>query len=99
MDAVTMQMKFRNLKEGSKVKVGSQPLTSEKHTFFEESHGIQSPGEKGVQKSWLIFIHHFQAQEWSVHTCRKSNKGYRRLAWMNKELLTKLKHKKEACKR
>ena len=40
-----------------------------------------------------------QAQEWSIPTCRKSGKGGRRPTQINKELLTKLKHKKKACKR
>lgn len=34
----------------------------------------------------------------SIPTCKTTGKGGRRLTQMNKELLTKLKHKKEACK-
>ena len=51
---------------------------------------------RGVKESLLIFKDHLlQAQEWSVPTCRKSSKGCRRPAWINNELVTKFKHKKE----
>lgn len=53
-----------------------------------------------VQESWLIFKGHlFPALEWSFPMSRMSSKGTRRSAWMNKELLTKLKCKKEVCKK
>ncbi|KAK4818694.1 hypothetical protein QYF61_017915 [Mycteria americana] len=49
------------------------------------------------QESWLTFKDHLlQAQERCIPTKRKSGKNARRPAWMNKELLDKLKHKKEA---
>ncbi|KAK4831043.1 LOW QUALITY PROTEIN: hypothetical protein QYF61_014975 [Mycteria americana] len=52
---------------------------------------------RGAQESCLIFKDHlFQAQELSMPTSGKSGKNSRRPAWMNKELLAKLKHKKEA---
>ena len=52
---------------------------------------------RGAQESWLIFKDHLlQAQERCIPTKRKSGKNTRRPAWMNKELLDKLKHKKEA---
>ncbi|GAB0190203.1 hypothetical protein GRJ2_001485600 [Grus japonensis] len=52
---------------------------------------------RGAQDSWLIFKHHLlQAQERCTPAKRKSGKNARRPAWMNKELLDKLKHKKEA---
>ena len=52
---------------------------------------------RGAQESWLIFKDHLlQAQERCIPTKRKSGKNARRPAWMNKELLDKLKHKKEA---
>ena len=48
--------------------------------------------KRGVQKSWLICKDHLlQAQERSILTSRKSSKGSRKPAWMNMELLTKLK--------
>ncbi|KAM9591177.1 uncharacterized protein ACIBXB_006074 isoform 2-T3 [Morphnus guianensis] len=52
---------------------------------------------RGAQESWLIFKDHLlQAQERCIPTKRKSGKNARRPAWMKKELLDKLKHKKEA---
>ncbi|KFV09049.1 hypothetical protein N340_00462, partial [Tauraco erythrolophus] len=51
----------------------------------------------GAQESWLIFKDHLlQAQEWCIRTKRKSGRNTRRPAWMNKELLNKLRHKKKA---
>ncbi|GAB0188477.1 hypothetical protein GRJ2_001313000 [Grus japonensis] len=53
--------------------------------------------ERGAQESWLVFKDHLlQAQEQHIPTKRMSGKKARRPAWMNKELLDKLKHKKEA---
>ncbi|KFV04324.1 hypothetical protein N340_00281, partial [Tauraco erythrolophus] len=52
---------------------------------------------RGAQESWLIFKDHLlQAQEWCIPTKRKSGRNTSRPAWMNKELLDKLKHKREA---
>ncbi|GAB0204561.1 hypothetical protein GRJ2_002921700 [Grus japonensis] len=52
---------------------------------------------RGAQESWLIFKGHLlRAQEQCIPTKRKSGKNTRRPAWMNKELLSKVKHKKEA---
>ncbi|KAK4831507.1 hypothetical protein QYF61_018091 [Mycteria americana] len=52
---------------------------------------------RGAQESWLIFKDHLlQAQERCIPRKRKSGKNARRPAWVNKELLDKLKHKKEA---
>ncbi|KFW60998.1 hypothetical protein AS28_04482, partial [Pygoscelis adeliae] len=52
---------------------------------------------RGPQESWLIFRDHLlQAQERCIPTKRKSGKNARRPAWVNKELLDKLQHKKEA---
>jgi len=49
-----------------------------------------------VQKSWLLFAHHFlHAQDWCIPMSKKSSKGGRRPAWMNKKLLAKLKLKKK----
>ena len=55
---------------------------------------------RGIWKSNLIpKVHILQAQEKSILTSRKSSKGDRRPAWISKELLTELRHKKEAYKR
>ncbi|GAB0203792.1 mitochondrial enolase superfamily member 1 [Grus japonensis] len=52
---------------------------------------------RGAQDSWLIFKGHLlQAQERCIPTKRKSSKNTRRPPWMNKELLGKVKQKKEA---
>ncbi|GAB0206751.1 mitochondrial enolase superfamily member 1 [Grus japonensis] len=52
---------------------------------------------RGSQDSWLIFKGHLlQAQERCIPTKRKSGKNTKRPPWMNKELLDKVKHKKEA---
>ncbi|GAB0179591.1 hypothetical protein GRJ2_000424400 [Grus japonensis] len=52
---------------------------------------------RGAQDSWLIFKGHFhQVRERCIPTKRKSSKKTKRPAWMNKELLGKVKQKKEA---
>ncbi|KFV10376.1 hypothetical protein N340_10119, partial [Tauraco erythrolophus] len=52
---------------------------------------------RGAQESWLIFKDHLlQAQEQCIPTKRKSGRNTRRPAWMNKELLDQLGHKKKA---
>ncbi|GAB0207656.1 mitochondrial enolase superfamily member 1 [Grus japonensis] len=51
---------------------------------------------RGAQDSWLIFEGHLlQAQEQCIPTKRKSSKNTKRPPWMNKELLGKVKQKKE----
>ncbi|GAB0204946.1 mitochondrial enolase superfamily member 1 [Grus japonensis] len=52
---------------------------------------------RGAQDSWLIFKGHLlQAQEGCIPTKRKSRKSTKRHQWMDKELLGKVKQKKEA---
>ncbi|GAB0184915.1 triadin [Grus japonensis] len=52
---------------------------------------------RGAQDSWLIFKYHLlQAQEQCIPTKRKSSKNIKRPPWMNKELLGKVKQRKEA---
>ncbi|GAB0208751.1 hypothetical protein GRJ2_003340800 [Grus japonensis] len=52
---------------------------------------------RGAQDSWLIFKGHLlQAQERCIPAKRKSSKNTWRPAWMNKELLGKVKQRKEA---
>ncbi|GAB0182166.1 hypothetical protein GRJ2_000681900 [Grus japonensis] len=54
---------------------------------------------RGAQDSWLIFKDHLlQAQERCIPTKRKSSKNTKRPLWVNKELLDKVKQKKEACR-
>ncbi|KFV07940.1 hypothetical protein N340_12902, partial [Tauraco erythrolophus] len=52
---------------------------------------------RGGQESWIIFKDHLlQAQERCIPTKRKSGRNTRRPAWMSKELLDQLGHKKKA---
>ncbi|GAB0203667.1 hypothetical protein GRJ2_002832300 [Grus japonensis] len=52
---------------------------------------------RGAPESWLVFKGHLlPAQEQCIPTKKSSGKNAQRPAWMNKELLDKLKHKKEA---
>ncbi|PKU28782.1 glycerol kinase [Limosa lapponica baueri] len=52
---------------------------------------------RGGQGSWLVFKDHLlQAQEQCIPRKKKSGKKARGPAWMNKEILDKLKKKKEA---
>jgi len=51
---------------------------------------------RGAQESWLIVKDHLlQAQQRCIPAKRKSGKNAKRPAWMNMELLHKLKNKKE----
>ncbi|PKU37622.1 hypothetical protein llap_12076 [Limosa lapponica baueri] len=50
------------------------------------------PKGTGAQESWLVFKDHlFQAQERCIPKKKKSGKKARRPAWINKELLDKIK--------
>jgi len=52
---------------------------------------------RGAQESWLIFKdHNLQAQERCIPTKRKSDKKNRWPAWMNNEVLDKVRHKKRS---
>ncbi|GAB0197899.1 mitochondrial enolase superfamily member 1 [Grus japonensis] len=52
---------------------------------------------RGAQDSWLIFKDHLlQAQGQCIPTKRKSSKSSKRPLWMNRDLLGKVKQKKEA---
>ena len=54
---------------------------------------------KAAQECWLVFKDHLlQTQEQCIPTKRKSGKNAKRPAWMNKELLDKLKHKQKVCR-
>ncbi|GAB0207498.1 mitochondrial enolase superfamily member 1 [Grus japonensis] len=57
---------------------------------------VRALEDREVQESWSVFKHHFlQAQDRCIPKNRKSSKGGRTPAWMSKELLEKLKGKKE----
>ena len=52
--------------------------------------------DKGAEQSWPLFKDIlFRAQELSIPMCKKSGKEGRRSAWLSKDLLVKLKYKKE----
>ncbi|PKU40746.1 rna-directed dna polymerase from mobile element jockey-like [Limosa lapponica baueri] len=52
--------------------------------------------DRGAQESWLIFKHRFlQSQDWCIPKSKKTGRGSRRPAWLSRELLKKLKWKKE----
>ncbi|KAK4806963.1 LOW QUALITY PROTEIN: hypothetical protein QYF61_027330 [Mycteria americana] len=52
--------------------------------------------DKGAEQSWQIFKDAFhKAQELSVPRCRKSGKEGKRPAWLDRDLLVKLKSKRE----
>jgi len=49
-----------------------------------------------VQAYWSLFKCHFlHAQEWCIPLRKKSSKGGRRPAWLNKELLAELRQKRK----
>ena len=51
---------------------------------------------KGAEQSWQIFKKAFlRAQELSIPRCSKSEKEVKSLAWLNWDLLVKLKSKKK----
>ncbi|KFV18177.1 hypothetical protein N340_02392, partial [Tauraco erythrolophus] len=63
--------------------------------FFRDLLG-RVPWDEALEGRWIIFKDHLlQAQEWCIPTKRKSGRNTRRPAWMNKELLDQLGHKKE----
>lgn len=94
-------MKFKILREGNKAKPSITTLDFRRTEFgiFRDLFG-RSPQETvlergGIQKHCMIFKDHLlQTQEWPIPTSQESSKGSRKPAQMNKELLTKCKHKK-----
>ncbi|KFQ86553.1 hypothetical protein N337_12956, partial [Phoenicopterus ruber ruber] len=55
--------------------------------------------DKGAEQSWQIFKEAFhRAQELSIPRCKKTSKGGKRPAWLSRDLLVKLKGKKEMHK-
>ncbi|PKU42895.1 rna-directed dna polymerase from mobile element jockey- hypothetical protein [Limosa lapponica baueri] len=87
---------------GSMQQVGLQPRTSGGLTLtssrncLEKSHGLGLWKVGGAQESWLIFKYRFlQAQDRCIPKSKKSGKGSRRLVWLSRELLKKLKWMKE----
>ena len=51
---------------------------------------------RGVQECWSLFKRHFlHAQERCIHLRKKSSKGSRRPAWLNKQLLAEIRWKRK----
>ena len=97
------KMEFRILRVGTKIKRKITTLDFRRADFglFKDLLGRvlwdKALEETSAQGSWLIFkVHLLQAEEWSIPMNKKSGENARRTAWMNKELLAKLKHRKEA---
>jgi len=92
-------VKFRIRRAGKRVK--SKLITLDFRKVFKYLLGRvswdKSLDERGTQERWLIFKDHLlQAQERSIPVNNKPGKNAKRPAWMNKELLEKLKCKKRA---
>jgi len=52
--------------------------------------------DRGEEQSWQIFKDTFhRAQELSVLRCKRSSKEGKRLAWLSRDMLVKLKDKRE----
>ncbi|GAB0190148.1 mitochondrial enolase superfamily member 1 [Grus japonensis] len=78
-----------------KLTSGEQTLASSEICLV-EYHGTKPWKEEGPKTAGK---HHLlRAQERCIPTKRKSGKNTKRPAWMNKELLGKVKQKKEACR-
>lgn len=96
-------MEFRTLRERRRVKRKLTNLSFRRVDFdlFNDLLG-RVPWDKasegrGAQECWLVFrIHFLQAQERAIPRNRKPGKNARRIVWMKKEFLDKLKQKKNA---
>jgi len=89
--------KFRILRGGSRAisRIKALDLRRADFGLFKELLGgilwARALEGMGVQECWLLFKHHFlHAQEWCIPLRKKSRKGGRRPAWLNKELLAEL---------
>jgi len=51
---------------------------------------------RGVEECWSLFKRHFlRAQNWCITLRKKSSKGDKRPAWLNRELLAELRWKRK----
>ncbi|KAG6931740.1 hypothetical protein G0U57_001044 [Chelydra serpentina] len=99
-------VEFRILTQGRKENSRIQSLDFRKADFdsLRELMG-KVPWEnnmrgKGVEESWLYFKETLlRLQEQTIPMCRKKSKYGRRPAWLNSEILARLKHKKAAYKK
>jgi len=87
-------LEFRILHGGSKAisRIKTLDLRRANFGLFKELLGgipwTRTLESRGVQECWSLFKHHFlHAQERCIPLRKKSRKGGRRPAWMNKEIL------------
>lgn len=67
------------------------------HLFHRAPENKVLEGREAPEQYLILMNNLLQAQEWCIPKQRKSGKNSRRPVWMNRELLFKLKHKKEVC--
>ena len=95
-------VEFRNLCGGSRAVSRIKTLDLRRANFglFKELLGgipwARALEGRGVQECWSLFKRHFlDAQEWCMPLRKKSSKGGRRPAWLNKELLVEIRWKRK----
>jgi len=95
-------VEFRNLCGGSRAVSRIKTLDLRRANFglFKELLGgipwVRALEGRGVQECWSLFKRHFlDAQEWCMPLRKKSSKGGRRPAWLNKELLVEIRWKRK----
>jgi len=95
-------VEFRILRGGSRAISRIKTLDFKRANFglFKELLGgipwARALEGSGVQECWLLFKCHFlHAQERCIPLRKKSSKGGRRPAWLNKELLAEIRWKRK----
>jgi len=95
-------VEFRILRGGSRAisRIKTLDFSRANFALFKELLGgipwARALEGRGVQECWLLFKCHFlHAQERCIPLRKKSRKGGRRPAWMNKELLAELRWKRK----
>jgi len=95
-------VEFRILRGGSRALSRIKTLDFRRANFglFKELLGgilwARALEGRGVQECWSLFKHHFlHSQEWCIPLRKKSSKGGKRPAWLNKDLLAELRGKRK----
>jgi len=95
-------VEFRILHGGSRAisRIKTLDFRTPNFGLFKELLGVipraRALEGRGVHECWLLFKHHFlHAQERCIPLTKKSRKGGRRPAWVNKELLAELRWKRK----
>jgi len=95
-------VEFRILRGGSRAKSRIKTLDLRRANFalFKELLGgipwARALEGRGVQECWSLFKYHFlHAQDWCIPLRKKSRKGGRRPAWLNKERLAEIRWKRK----